>query len=74
MDETLRRWGANLKLFRETHGQHQADVAEALQVAQSTVARWESGEMEPRRQMKVRLADHYGTDVAVLFPLTRSVA
>lgn len=74
MDETLRLWGDNLVRFRTLHGQTQEHVAAELQVDQSTIARWESGRHEPSRQMKVRLAEHYGTDVAILFPLTRPVA
>lgn len=74
MDETLRLWGKNLKRFRTTYGFTQNHVAAELQVAQSTIARWEEGQSEPRRQMKVRIAEFYGTDVAILFPLTRAAA
>lgn len=74
MDETLRTWGANLRRFREAFGKSQDEVAAELEVAQATIARWEAGRMEPRRQMKVRLAEYYCTDVAILFPLTRAVA
>ncbi len=72
MDETLRLWGANLTRFRRFYGWTQDYVADELFVEQSTVARWENGLMEPRRHMKVRLAELYQTDVAILFPLTRS--
>lgn len=74
MDETTRLWGANLTRFRRFYGWTQEHVAKELEVDQSTIARWEAGLTEPRRHMKVRLADLYQTDVAILFPLTRAVA
>lgn len=74
MDETLRLWGANLTRFRKFYGWTQDKVAEELDVDQSTIARWEAGLIEPRRHMKIRLAELYSTDVAILFPLTRRVA
>lgn len=43
-------------------------------VHQSTVARWEAGQMEPRRQHKAQLARILMTDVSMLFPLSRSAA
>lgn len=71
MDEVLRLWGKNIESFRIARKMGQVDLAQALDVTQATVSRWESGLIEPRRAMKVRIASVLGTDVAVLFPLTR---
>lgn len=74
MDEITRLWGANLKRWRTALGHSQETVAHTLKVSQSTIARWENGLAEPRRVHKVSLAEFYGTDVAILFPLTRGAA
>lgn len=74
MDEVLRLWGKNIEHFRVARELSQGDLAERLQVTQATVSRWESGLLEPRRAMKVKLARELGTDVAVLFPLTVGAA
>lgn len=74
MDETTRLWGANLQRWRGFLNLSQQAVADELQISQSTVARWENGLAEPRRHHKVMLAEFYGTDVSILFPLTRSAA
>ena len=74
MDETLRTWGANIKRFREAYNLSQQALADELLVGQSTIARWEAGGSEPRRPHKVRLAETFNTDVAILFPLTRAAA
>lgn len=71
MDEVLRLWGKNIATFRGARDLGQAELAEALGVTAATVSRWEAGLIEPRRNMKVRIAQVLGTDVSVLFPLTR---
>lgn len=38
-------------------------------VDQSTVARWENGDMEPRRQYKAQLSYLFHTDGQFLFPM-----
>ncbi len=72
--EILRIWGRNLRTFREALGMSQLRVAEELEVSQSTIARWESGTMEPRLPMKRRLASMYSTDYGLLFPAPRAAA
>lgn len=74
MNEITRSWGKTLRAFRQTYALPQTRVAEELQVSQSTIARWESGFSEPPMAMKLRLAEFYNTDVAILFPLTRAAA
>lgn len=71
MDETLRLWGRNIATFRAARALGQADLAARLGVTAATVSRWEAGLIEPRRMMKVQIAQELGTDVSVLFPLTR---
>jgi DNA-binding transcriptional regulator YiaG len=86
-DEALILWGRNIAAQRKLHTpagnlrqsgadptMSQADLAAALipPVAQSTVARWEAGRIEPRRHYKVQLATILHCDVAMLFPLTRA--
>lgn len=88
MDETLRLWGRNIASRRQllrpdgtvrTSPQDgtmsQADLGAKLNppVNQSTVARWEAGQMEPRRRYKAQLASTLMADVSMIFPLTRSV-
>lgn len=71
VDEQLGQWGNLLRDLREAHGRDgelrlsdeqpvmtQQDLGELLMppVNQSTVARWERGQMEPRRHYKAQLA------------------
>ena len=74
MDETLRQWGENIRLYRETLGLTQFELGEKLEppVGQSTVARWERGSFEPRRHYKAQLATVLCTDVRILFAMTRA--
>lgn len=76
MDETLRIWGQHIALRRKLLGLTQAELGEAMEppVRQSTVARWESGAMEPRRQYKAQLAAVLKADVRMLFPMTAGAA
>lgn len=75
MRETYRLWGENIADARRAVGfETQLSFAEALEVRQSTVARWESGEMAPRDHHKVEIARLTHQDVRQLFPLTRSAA
>lgn len=75
MKELYRIWGGNIAIGRRAAGYAtQEALAEALDVRQSTVQRWEAGSMAPRDEMKIRIARLLGQDVRVLFPLTRSAA
>lgn len=86
MDETLRQWGENIRYSREalnTKGELRSNGEQPLTqeqlgqmldppVGQSTVARWERGYMEPRRQYKAQLAQALCTDARMLFPMRRA--
>lgn len=86
-DEALRTWGENIRDHRKVLRPDgvprlsgadavmtQEDLGKLLEppVQQSTVHRWESGVMEPRRRYKVQLAKVLHVDVRVLFPLVRA--
>ena len=74
MDETLRLWGENIKARRTALGLTQYALADLMDVRQPTIFRWERGQMEPKRQHKAKLAQVLGTDVRLLFPMTRTAA
>lgn len=84
VDPVLREWGANIRIQREAHAPDgsllasdeqpcmtQADLGQLLDppVAQSTVARWERGQMEPRRHYKAQLARILHAAAQMLFPV-----
>ena len=45
----------------------QAEVAENVGISLSTLAMYETGERIPRDEIKIRLANYYGTTVESLF-------
>lgn len=86
-DEVLRIWGSNIKGRRnllapdgslrataDAPRMSQADLGHLLDppVAQSTIARWERGLMEPRRHYKAQIANVLMSDVSMIFPMTRA--
>lgn len=89
-DETLRTWGKGIRDRRlgldaegmpimrrkKVRPMTAAQLGALLNppVNQSTVNRWERGIIEPSRHNKAELGRVLFADVAVLFPLTRSVA
>lgn len=50
----------SIKQLRRARGLYQADLADALNVSQSTVASWENGTRRPDIDMLIRLADFFG--------------
>lgn len=67
----LRSWGANIARLR-----HQADHTQETfgllfdpPIHQSTVARWESGAIEPALGRKLEIAAHLGQPASAIFPL-----
>lgn len=71
MNERLRTWGANIKRCRLTLGMTQEQLADLVDVNQSSVQRWEGGLVAPKDDAKIALADALHQDVRMLFPLYR---
>lgn len=60
-----------LRQLREQNGyQTQQSLADALGVAQSTVANWEAGRREPNHETTLRLADFFRVSVDYLMGRT----
>ena len=53
----IKEWPAYIKLFRARHDLSQVQLAEKLQVDETTVQRWESGECKPAPYLKRALRD-----------------
>lgn len=82
-DAVLSVWGENIAIQRQALNEAgkrrepheppltQKGLGELLDppVHQTTVARWESGDMEPRLRYKQQLADVLGVDIRVLFSI-----
>ena len=58
---------AKIKSMRERAGFTQAEVAESLGIAQSTIAMWENGTNQPRADKLPQLAKLYGCKIDDLF-------
>lgn len=56
-----------IKEIRQKRGITQAQLADALNVCQSTVAMWENGENKPRTDKLPELAKILGCEVSDLF-------
>ncbi len=54
-----------LRQFRETVGQTQKEVAEALDIPPSSLSFYESGERTPPYSTLIRLLDYYGSRVTI---------
>lgn len=82
-DPLLVEWGRQIRSRREAltaDGQLRGEAAPAMTqeqlgalmdppVDQSTVARWENGDIEPRRHYKAQLSSLFHTDGQFLFPM-----
>lgn len=56
------------KRLRELRGERTiTEVAEALNISQSTISMWETGERIPRDEMKVKLSLYYGKSIEEIF-------
>jgi DNA-binding XRE family transcriptional regulator len=53
--------------LREEAGLTQEQLAEMIEVSQSMIARIESGDREPRKQIKIKLASFFKVKVDWLF-------
>ena len=58
--------GANLRNWRRAYGESLEDVAEALNLARSTVASHETGEREPSKDTLTAYANHFMIPVEIL--------
>jgi len=59
----------NIKQLRETRGFTQEKLARELKVTQSAVAKWEVGNVQPRANMLVKLAQLFGCTVDELLKM-----
>ena len=68
-DETMDRKviAAYLKTLREQKKETQADVAKAIGVSGGSYGMYETGERIPRDDVKVKIANHFGTTVQSIF-------
>ena len=57
----------NLKRLRTEKNETQEDTAKAAGVSLSAYRAYENGERIPRDEVKIRLADHFGTTIKDIF-------
>lgn len=69
--EYPRLWGQNIRAIRKARGMTQEQLARSVGVTTPTVSRWESGQVVPRDDHKIAVAQSLETDVRMLFPLVR---
>lgn len=89
IDPVLAEWGRNIRerrqllngdgrlrssALQEPMSQRQLGEAMDPPVHQSTVARWESGAVEPRRLYKQQLAGLLQVSTSMLFPMAGTAA
>jgi transcriptional regulator with XRE-family HTH domain len=67
--ERQRQWGRNIRVGRSALGFSQQQLAKAVGVSQSNVARWERGLTAPADDRKLKIAAVLRQDVRMLFPL-----
>lgn len=60
----------NLKILRNEKGLSQLDLAEELNIPQSTYAQYESGSTEPKFSTLITLADYFNVTVDFLIDRT----
>ena len=56
-----------LKMLREKKGKTQAEMAEIINVSQSSYNQYEAGLKVPRDDVKVRIAEYFGKTVQYIF-------
>ena len=67
MSTEMNRVEIGKKLSQLRGGKTRKEVADSLEISESALAMYESGERTPRDNVKIRLADYYNTTVADLF-------
>ena len=55
------------RLVKARGKQRREDVANAIGISLSAITMYENGERTPRDEIKVKLANYYGTTVQALF-------
>lgn len=55
-----------ITLLRRFNGENQKELAEALQISQSTLSKWERGEHEPGIDGLIALSEHFKCSVDYL--------
>lgn len=61
--------GDNIKLYRNRKGVTQVQMAEALNIAQGTLAGWESGVRRPSLDLLVAVSQYLGVSMDTLLDL-----
>ena len=61
----MKGYGNKLRKLRGTRSQE--EIARAVNVSTSAIAMYENEERSPRDEIKVRLANHFGTSVQDIF-------
>ena len=62
-----RKWGLNIQRQRKFAGMSQEELAAAINVKQSTVSRWETGDAAPTLDRQLAIARVLRCDARVLF-------
>ena len=73
---TRRRWGATIRQARSRMDLNQDEFRYHFDppVSQSTIQRWEAGQVEPRIRHRLQMARIFGVPASVLFPLMDVIA
>jgi transcriptional regulator with XRE-family HTH domain len=62
-----KRWGRRIRQERQVAGLTQEQLAARVDVRQSTVSKWELGDLAPGDEEKMRLAEALGRPLDTLF-------
>lgn len=72
-NEVFRAWGVNMRSLMALSGLTQGELARKVGVTPATVCRWLKGDMGPRDDHKVAIAEALHSDVRAVFPLVRGM-
>lgn len=64
--EVLKHLGLQIKILREWAGLKQTELAKKLHVSQTTLARYENGELRPPVETLLRIADFFDVSIDAL--------
>lgn len=76
LDSDAQESGRLIQSLREARELSQEALGDLLEprVSQSTIARWEAGAAEPKRDYRRQLAERLGVDPATLWRITRAAS